>query len=156
MRDRRFIAEHRGGPLKKQQHRQLIIWAHDCALNVLPLSGEPIDERLLKALSVAAEWSAGKATTGAAMKASVEAHAAARKYSDPVSIAVARSVGHAVATAHMGDHSLGASVYALKAVHNAGKSVETEKNWQNDQLPSEIRELVMTARINIEKKMIKI
>jgi hypothetical protein len=30
MRDERFIAVHRGGPLKKEEHRQLIKWACDC------------------------------------------------------------------------------------------------------------------------------
>jgi len=37
MRDKRFIAEHRGGPLKKEQHYQLIKWACDCAEHVLCL-----------------------------------------------------------------------------------------------------------------------
>ncbi len=145
MRDKRFIAEHRGGPLKKEQHRQLIKWACDCAEHVLPLFGEKLDERLKNALLIAKEWANGKATVGDAMKASVEAHAVARESSNPVSIAVARSVGHAVATAHMADHSLGAALYALKAVKNAGKSVDAERKWQNEQLPSEIKELVLTA-----------
>jgi hypothetical protein len=46
----------------------------------------------------------------------------------------------------MADHSLGAAWYALKAVKNAGKSIDAERNWQNEQLPSEIKELVLTAR----------
>jgi len=46
----------------------------------------------------------------------------------------------------MADHSLGAALYALKAVKNSGKSVDVERKWQNEQLPSEIRELVLTAR----------
>jgi len=61
-------------------------------------------------------------------------------------IAVARSVGHTVATAHMADHSLGAAWYALKAVKNAGNSPDEEKKRQNQQLPSEIKDLVLTAR----------
>jgi len=73
---------------------------------VLPLFGKKIDERLLHALFIANEWAKGKATVGDAMKASVEAHAAAREATDPVSTAIARAVGHAVATAHMADHSL--------------------------------------------------
>lgn len=59
---------------------------------------------------------------------------------------MARSVGHAVATAHMADHSLGAAWYALKAVKNAGKSIDAERKWQYEQLPSEIKKLVLTAR----------
>ena len=50
MRDKRFIAEHRGGPLKKEQHCQLITWACTCAEHVVPLCGETIDERLKNAL----------------------------------------------------------------------------------------------------------
>ncbi len=61
MRDKRFIAEHRGGALKKEQHRQLIKWACDCAENVLPLF-EEIDERLKNAIVVAKEWEKGNAS----------------------------------------------------------------------------------------------
>ena len=146
MRDTRFIAEHRGGPLKKEQHYLVIQWACDCAENVLHLFGEIPDERLKNALHVAKEWKAGNASTGDAMKASVAAHAVARESSDPTAIAVARSVGHAVATAHMADHSLGAAWYALKAVKNAGKSPDAERRWQDGQLPTEIKDLILTAR----------
>jgi hypothetical protein len=145
MRDKRFIAEHRGGPLKKEQHIQLIKWACICAENVSPLFGEKLDERLNNALLIAKEWAKGKATVGDARNASLNAIATANESSDPAAIAVARAVGHAVATAHMADHSLGAALYALKAVKTAGKSVDTEIKWQKEQLPSEIRELVLTA-----------
>jgi hypothetical protein len=146
MRDKRFIAEHRGGPLKKQQHYQLIQWACDCAEHVLPLFGENIDKRLKKALHVAKEWKQGNASVGNARKAAVGAHAVARESSNLTAIAVARSVGHAVATAHMADHSLGAAWYALKAVKNASKSIDAERKWQDEQLPSEVKELVLTVR----------
>ncbi len=146
MRDKRFIAKHRGGPLKKEQHYQLIKWACDCAEHVLHLFGEKIDDRLKNALNVAKEWKEGNASVGDARKAAVSAHALARKASNPIAIAVARSVGHAVATAHMADHSLGAAWYALKAVKNAGKSIEAEKKWQDEQLPPEIKEFVLTAK----------
>ena len=146
MRDKRFIVEHRGGPLKKEQHYQLMQWACDCSEHVLPLFGENIDERLTNALRVAKAWTQGKASVGDARKASVGAHAVARESSNPTAIAVARSVGQAVATAHMADHSLGAAWYALKAVKNAGKSIDAERKWQDEQLPSEIKELVLTAR----------
>jgi hypothetical protein len=146
MRDKRFIAKHRGGPLNKEQHYQLITWACTCAEHVLPLFGEMPDERLNNALSIAREWAQGNASTGDAMKASVSAHTVARASSDPTAIAVARSVGQAVATAHMADHSLGAAWYALKAVNHAGMSADAERRWQDDQLPPEIKDLVLTAR----------
>ena len=62
MRDRRFIAQHRGGPLKKDQQYQLIQWACDCSEHVLPLFGNPIDDRLTNALHVAREWKQGDAS----------------------------------------------------------------------------------------------
>ena len=146
MRDTRFIAEHRGGPLKKEQHYQLISWACDCAEHVLYLFGEKTDERLIHALRVARAWTQGNASVGDAMKASVTAHAVARASSNPTAHAVARSVGQAVATAHMADHSLGAAWYALKAVKSAGQSPDAERRWQDDHLLSEIKDLVLTAR----------
>jgi hypothetical protein len=151
MRDKKFIAEHRGGLLKKEQHRQLIIWACNCVEHVLPLTGEKLDNRLSDALFTAKEWAIGKASTGDAMKASLKAHTVARESSNPVSIAVARAIGHVVATAHMADHSLGGALYASKAVKYAGKSLEAEKKWQNKQLPPEIREIVLTTRREKEK-----
>ena len=153
MRDKRFIAEHRGGLLNKDQHRLLMIWACLCAEHVLPLFSETLDERLTNALLIAKEWANGNTNVGEAMKASVDAHAVARKSNNPTSIAVARSVGQAVATAHMADHSLGAAIYALKAIRNAGKSIDAERIWQNEQLPSEIREIVLTSRTSKEKAL---
>ena len=146
MRDKRFIAEHRGGPLTKEQHYQLITWACGCAEHVLHLFGETIDKRLTQALHVAKQWKLGNASVGDARKASVSAIAVANEYSNPTAIAVARSVGHAVATAHMADHSLGAALYALKATKNAGRSIYEERTWQDEQLQLEIRRLILTAR----------
>ena len=153
MRDNRFIAVHRGGPLKKQQHYQLMNWACDCAEHVLPLLGEQIDERLINALLIAREWTKGNASVGDARNASLQAIAMANESSNSVTIAVARVVGHAVATAHMSDHSLGAAVYALKAVKYAGKSIDAEEKWQNEQLPSEIIEFVLSTRSKKEQAL---
>ncbi len=146
MRDKRFIAAHRGGPLQKEQHRQLMQWACACAGHVLPLFGKTMDERLIQALQVARAWQEGNATVGDARKAAVQAHAAAREASDAVACAVARAVGHAVATAHMADHALGPAWYALKAVKQAGQSTEQERQWQDQQLPKDIKDLVLSAR----------
>jgi hypothetical protein len=137
--------------LNRELHRQLMNWACCCSEHVLPLLGETLDERIKIALLTAREWAQGNTTTGNAMKASVNAHAAARAYTDPVSTAVSRSIGHAVATAHMADHSLGAALYALKAVKRANGSADAERIWQNQQLPSEIKDLILTARIEKER-----
>ncbi|MCK9518073.1 MAG: hypothetical protein PHN44_10025 [Candidatus Marinimicrobia bacterium] len=151
MRDKRFVAEHRGGPLKKEQHRQLMQWACVCARHILPLYGDKTDPLLEQALEIARKWQRGKATVGEARQAAFAAIAVARASINPVSVAVARAVGHAVATAHMADHALGPALYALKARQLAGQSIEAERNWQNAQLPTEIRELVMSARLAKEK-----
>ena len=143
MRDQRFVAEHRGGPLKKEQHKQLIRWAYGCVEHVLPLLAGQADTRILHAIFIAREWGRGRVPTGEAMKASLAAHAAAREAADPVEVALARAAGQAVATAHMSDHSLGGALYALKAVKAAGCSVEDERQWQVAQLPPEVKGLVL-------------
>ncbi|GAB4112863.1 MAG: hypothetical protein Kow00103_03400 [Candidatus Caldatribacteriota bacterium] len=143
MRDKKFVATHRGGLLSREQHIQLMKWAVRCAEHILPFLREKVDERLIKALQIARNWTVGIASVGEARKASVDAHKVARESSDPITIAVARSVGHAVATAHAADHSLGAALYACKALKNAGKNVELEKRWQEEQLTWEIREIVL-------------
>jgi hypothetical protein len=54
----------------------------------------------------------------------------------------------------MADHSVGAALYALKAVKHAGKSVEEEREWQNkqlQQLPSAIVDLVVSTMMKKEE-----
>ena len=121
-------------------------WAVRCAEHVLPYYSQPIDPRISNALKVAKDWPMDKATVGDAMKAARSIIVLARELSDPTTVLVARSVGQAVATAHMADHSLGAAWYALKAVKSVRCSVEAELIWQNKQLPHEIKELILSAR----------
>ena len=85
-----FIAEHRGGPLTKENHRKLMRWARECSKHVLPLINGTIDRRLVYALRVSKEWENNKVPAGEAMKAASAAHAAARESTNPASIAVAR------------------------------------------------------------------
>ena len=151
MRDKRFIAVHRGGLLTKEQHKKLIEWASKCSEQVFPLVGDNIDNKLFVALETARKWEEGRATVGDAREASVNAHFVARESSDPVVIAIARSVGHAVATAHMADHSVGAALYARRAIERSGKSVDAERQWQIEQLPTEIKEIVLMLMEDKEK-----
>ncbi len=60
-------------------------------------------------------------------------------------VAVARAAGHAVATAHFSDHSLGPVIYVAKAVEAAGGSATDEHAWQLTRLPDEVRALVISA-----------
>jgi hypothetical protein len=153
MRDQRFVAAHRGGPLTKVDHHQLIRWARECSEHVLPLIGRPIDDRLIDALFVAKAWENERVTVGEARKAALQAIAVANESTNQVVITVARSIGHAVATAHMADHSIGAAEYALKAVKLTGGSIEMERKWQDEQLSPNISELVLTAR---QKKKLRL
>lgn len=128
-------------------------WSCQCVEHVLPLASPRVNEHVQKALQMAKEWSSGDATVGQAGKASVEMLALARELTDPGQIAIVRAAGHAVATAHMADHSLGGALYALKAVKHAGLLIEIERKWQNAQLPPEIEELVLSTREKKEKAM---
>ena len=151
-RDPRFVALHRGGLLDVASHRLLASWAADCAEHVLPLFTVkyPEDHRPRRAIETARAWSRGEATVGEARKASVAAHAAARDSADAAAREAARAAGHAVATAHMADHELGAAAYAIKAVRLASFTAEAmaagerECRWQREQLPDAIRELVLS------------
>ena len=51
-------------------------------------------------------------------------------------------------TAHMADHSLGAAIYAIKAVDAAGVSKTAERAWQLQQAPDDLRDLVVSALNN--------
>ena len=147
MRDRRFVAVHRGGPLQIADHRLLAAWAADCAEHVLPLFKEcnADDQRPQRAIEIARAWARGEVLVGDAQKAAVGAHAAAREASSAAATAAARAAGHAVATAHMADHCLGPAIYGVKAVVVAGGSAEAERAWQMEQLPDELRELIESA-----------
>ena len=143
MRDRRFIAVHRGGPLDRASHALLARWAADCAEEVLPLlASGSADPRPREALATVRAWADGRVKTGVAMKASVAAHAAAREATDPVAVAAARAAGQAVATAHFADHSMGALLYTLKALVLSGRSPDAELRRRLDQLPAALREPV--------------
>jgi hypothetical protein len=45
----------------------------------------------------------------------------------------------------MADHCLGASDYALKAVIATGTAAEIERTWQIEQVPDQVRELIVSA-----------
>jgi hypothetical protein len=160
-RDPRFVAVHRGGLLDPDRHRLLVTWAADCAQHVLPLftSRNPKDHRPEQAVETARAWSRGEATVGEAREAAYAAHAAARETSDPVACEVARATGHAVATAHMADHELGAAAYAIRAVRLASQDTDPqvagdrECEWQRKQLPDAIRDLVISDQEQRNQKL---
>ena len=146
MRDKRFVAAHRGGSLPLADHRVLAAWAADCAERLLPLFElHSRDVRPRQAIEVGRAWARGEVRTGVAQRAAVAAHAAARESTNEVAVAVARAAGHAVATAHFADHSLGVLIYGAKAVEDSGGASHDEQLRQLAQLPKRLRTLVASA-----------
>lgn len=143
MRDRRFVAVHRGGPLGREDHAALALWAANCARRALPLfERENEDARPRQALVVARAWARGSVRTGVAMKASLAAHAAARGAADAASTAAARAAGHAAATAHCADHCMGALLYALKAFAAAERPAGSLLRAELAKVPPHLRDQV--------------
>lgn len=130
----------------RDSHVVLARWAVDCAERVLPLyTCCSEDSRPKDALDVARRWADGEVKTGAAMKASLASHAAARQTGNMAARAAARAAGHAVATAHAADHSMGALLYALKALEASGCPSDDELQNQLAKLPEHLREAVASG-----------
>jgi len=83
-----------------------------------------------------------------AHQAAFAANAAAKGMPDAAKFA-ALATGQAVAVAHVAAHELGAAAYAIRAVmasvaaHETETAGRTECQWQRDQLPDAIRDLVL-------------
>jgi hypothetical protein len=150
-RDPRFVTVRRGGTLEDLQHRLLAAWAADCAEHVLEYFCLQYsdDDRPRRAIEQARAWSRGEISMKQARESACAAHDAARAVTGAASEA-ARAAGHAVATAHMADHELGAAAYAIRAVRAASPAERRDEagriecQWQREQLPEAIRALVLS------------
>ena len=130
-----------------ESHRALALWAADCAEHVLERCVFNGDSRLLHdAINAVRRWAAGDLSVSEARKYSVQIHAIARNCQDRVSVLLARSVGHLIATAHMADHSLKSIGFALDAVEASGSSREEEKTWQISNAPEILIRLLADSR----------
>jgi hypothetical protein len=89
------------------------------------------------------------------MQASLAAHAAARQTSEKSAIAAARAAGQAAATAHMADHSMGALLYAMKALALLNSDTEPELKLRLAKLPPHLREPVSFG-VNLRRKTLGI
>ncbi|MHB1133777.1 MAG: putative immunity protein [Chloroflexota bacterium] len=135
-------------------HRELALWAADCAEQVLPLFDalRPLDSRPREAIRVLREWTETRNFSMPIIRgASLAAHAAARE-ADKAGAAcfAARAAGHAVATAHVPTHALGSALYALKAVAATNPTdpratIAELRAWQVQRLPENLREWVDTG-----------
>lgn len=149
-RDPRLVTVRRGGTLTDEHHHLLMVWSVLCAERVLPLfeAVAPDDPRPREALEVARAWVRGEVPMKVAHRTAFVANAAAKGAPDPAKFA-ALSAGQAVAVAHVAAHDLGAAAYAIRAAVTAAPVGQAEhvrlaeRAWQWDQLPAEVRDLVL-------------
>ena len=148
-RDPRFITVRRGGTLSDTNHHLLALWAAACAEHVLHFFEEvqPEDDRPRHAIEQARAWARGEVKMSQARTAGGHAMGAARDLRGAARHA-AYAAGQAAVVAHVAAHELGAAAYAIKAAQAAapederGQAGQEECQWQREQLPNEIRELV--------------
>jgi hypothetical protein len=149
-RDPRFITIRRGGMLTGLDHQLLALWAAACAEHVLHFfeSVQPSDPRPRQAIEQTRAWARGEIKMSQSRAAAGTANAAARELNGAARHA-AYAAGQAAAVAHVAAHELGAAAYAIKAVCAAASKGEgnragrLECQWQREQLPEAIRELVL-------------
>ncbi len=150
VRDPRFVTIRRGGTLTDADHRLLALWAALCAEHVLEHfeSVASDDPRPRQAIELTRAWVRGEVKMTQARAAGGHAMGAARDLSGAARHA-AYAAGQAGAVAHVAAHDLGAAAYAIKAARAAAPEGEGEAagqrecQWQRDQLPAAIRELVL-------------
>lgn len=150
VRDPRLVTIRRGGILTDPDHQLLALWAATCAEHVLDCfeSARPGDPRPRHAITHARAWVRGEVTMMASRAAGGHAMGAARDLRGAARWA-AYAAGQAGAVAHVAAHDLGAAAYAIKAARAAAPDGGSEGagrlecRWQREQLPEEIRELVL-------------
>jgi hypothetical protein len=150
VRDPRLVTIRRGGTLTDPDHHLLALWAASCAEQVLNLfeSELPDDPRPREAIEHARAWVRGDVTMMEARAAGGHAMGAARDLRGAARHA-AYAAGQAAVVAHVAAHELGAAAYAIKAARAAAPGGDDdaagrrECQWQRDQLPEPIRELVL-------------
>lgn len=150
IRDPRLVTIRRGGTLTDSDHQLLALWAASCAEHVLELfeSVRPHDPRPRQAINYSRAWVRGEVTMMQTRAAGGHAMGAARNLRGAPRFA-AYAAGQAGVVAHVAAHDLGAAAYAIKAVRAAAPADYSddagrrECQWQREQLPDEIRELVI-------------
>lgn len=150
VRDPRLITIRRGGTLTDAHHHLLALWAAACAEHVIGLfeSSRPEDPRPRQAIDHARAWVRGEVKMMEARAAGGHAMGAARDRQGAARYA-AYAAGQAACVAHVAAHDLGAAAYAIKAARASAPRDEAEAagrlecQWQRDQLPDPIRDLVL-------------
>lgn len=126
------------------------LWAAACAEHVLELfeAVRPDDARPRRAIEQVRAWTQGEIRMSESRAAGGHAMGAARELKGAARHA-AYAAGQAAVVAHVAAHELGAAAYAIKAARAAAAPGDEEDasriecQWQRDQLPEAIRELVL-------------
>lgn len=126
--------------LKKTDHKIAAVWSIACAERVLSYFEKlyPQDSRPRDAIDTCWAWiKTGVFKMTIIRAAALGSHAAARAVgADTPARSAARAAGHAVATAHVITHAIGAATYALQAIDRDLDIVDSElalakeREWQ--------------------------
>ena len=131
------------------EREALALWTADCAEHVLHYfeNEYPDEKQPRRAIEAARAWTRDEITMTEARGEALSTHAVARKTELIAAREAARAAGHAAATAHVDDHAKAAANYALKAIAAASEddaAVDTETDWQFEQLPQRLHSIITT------------
>lgn len=117
-------------------HVQLCRYALGLAAHILALTHDPHPDHptLQEGFRICGQWQKGLASVQEVRRCGFQIHQMARATGDAIARAAWRVAGHAVATAHMREHALVASDYAVKVVSllhpDSLDEVRKERLWQ--------------------------
>lgn len=114
------------------------------------IAGLSVDPLLSQALEIGKAWSNHGVPSGPAMQMSRSIHKQARELASEEQRLFYRAVGHAVATAHMADHSLGPIYYGRKLLVLKDLDANAELAWQLRKL----EELCPSLHATVEKQLV--
>ena len=115
-------------------------WSLELAKHIIHLTNFDANQypEIQEGFEINELWQIGKARMYDVRQISFKIHRIAKEQSDELSRTMFRVIGHAIASAHMKEHSLVASDYAIKVVNllhiNNLKKVKEERIWQVEKL----------------------
>lgn len=113
--------------IRSNNHQVIVLWALDCAQStLLQLESMELEERRPRqCLELSRAWAEGRVKMGAAKKAILDCHQAAKAL-DPIPAALCHAIGHAGASVHVETHAIGLPMYELTALVLAMDGVNFE------------------------------
>lgn len=106
------------------------------AIHIMMLAKYPdmTNENIVQGFIVNEQWQSGNARAYDVRQVGFKINSMAKNSEDVLTKTVLRVVGHAVASAHMKEHAMVASDYAIKVINllnpDDEDSVTKERNWQ--------------------------